>query len=221
MAQVYDEAVIPFVDLTKVQRDLTIDDLEVRRDRQGHRTLIARALTYGVPYDVSDDGGVNFYEEVWRAGVFDRSLAQRGSKERIPLLLTHNRQGDIPGSVIGAEPDKDGFVFRAKLYADMADGIIDRIEDGVLSGISVGARPLTNRPIKRGIERIEAALHEISLTPFAQMGDGRVLAVRAHIDTMDETVKIDETVDDDSGEAEALAEAQAFLAELPEMPGME
>jgi hypothetical protein len=198
-----------------VERSLELDDLAVERTSEG-RVIIARALTYGVPYEVSDDGGAHFYHEVWRSGVFDKSITQRSG--RIPMLVTHDRRALPIGATIGMEADRTAFVFRAKVsHTRGGDEALELIHDGALTGVSVGARLLNSRPIERGVERIEAALQEISLTPFAQMADGRVLAVRAQVDPGDDGGDDGgdgDTGDDDTEGTPVLDEATAFLESL-------
>jgi HK97 family phage prohead protease len=164
-----------------INRSLEVSDIDIQRTAEG-RTIIARALTYGVPYEVSDDGGRSFYNEVWRAGVFDKSIAQAGAKGRIPLMVIHDRRKLPIGATIGIDADRSAFIFRAKV-SNTRDGdeALELIHDGVLTGVSVGARILNARRTTNGVERIEAALQEISLAPafLSQMSDGQVLAVRA------------------------------------------
>jgi len=188
-----------------VRRSLELDDLVVERSATG-RIVIARALTYGVPYLVSDDGGRSMYNEIWRSGVFDKSLVQRAG--RIPLMITHDRRSMPIGATVATEPDNKAFIFRAKVSNTRdGDDALELINDGALTGVSVGARILNNRSVDRStVERIEAALNEISLTPFGQMSDGEILAVRADIEP--------EGTDQTPTETPHLSEAQAYLASL-------
>jgi hypothetical protein len=195
-----------------ITRSLTMDDMHVERTAEG-RTIVARALTYNVPYRVSDDGGASFYKEIWRTGVFAKSIAQRGSKERIPLLTLHDRRKLPVGAVIGVEDGAD-FIFRAKVSNTAAgDEALELVNDGVLTGVSVGARILTNRAIQGGVERIDAILQEISLAPatFMQMPDAGVLAVRALLDGAED---VQTAEDDPKLITPSLDAARAILAGL-------
>lgn len=195
----------------RVTRALEIDDMAVERSSTG-RIVIARALTYGVPYEVTDDGGRTSYHEVWRSGVFDQSIAQRSG--RIPLLVNHHRQSLPIGATMGVEPSDNEFIFRGKVSNTRdGDDTLELIQDGALTGVSIQATLLNNRRIQRGYERIEAKLNEISLTPFAQMSDGEILAVRALVDTDDET-ETNNTDEEEESETPALDEAKAYLAGL-------
>lgn len=200
-------------DAIQVTRSVEIGDVCVERTSDG-RTIEAMALSYGVPYSVSDDGGRTFYNEVWRDSVFKKSLQERGGK--IPMLVTHDRQRLPIGVTLGAVEHPGAFVFRGKVSRTRdGDEALELISDGALTGISVGARPLQNRSLADGgVERIQARLEEISLTPFPQMADGKVLAVRAQLETLEDT---EEEVEEDPDTPHvSLAEAQEFLASLPE-----
>ena len=176
-----------------IYRSLELDTIDVSRDDEG-RTLIGRALTYNVPYEVSDDLGRTSYREVWRAGVFDKSFAQRAG--RIPLMLLHDHRRLPIGATTGVEPSKEAFIFRARISRTRdADEALELVRDGALTGISVGARPLNNRRVIGGVERIEAALQELSLVPIGQMSDGGVLALRADIRIPEVTTEaVDESI---------------------------
>jgi hypothetical protein len=196
-----------------VTRSLEIDDMHVERTAEG-RTIVARALSYGTPYRVTDDNGRTFYNEVWRAGVFAKSIAQRAGK--IPLLVLHQGRRLPIGATIGIDDSSTDFVFRAKVSRTRdGDEALELVQDGALTGVSVGARILNHRKIgERAIERIEAALNEISLAPssFTQMPDGLVLAVRALVDTEGEPLTTAETLE--PAQTPALDDARAYLAAL-------
>lgn len=197
--------------LTVIRRSLEINDLDVVRSSEG-RTIVARALTYNVPYEVSDDGGLSYYHETWRRGVFDKSITQRAG--RIPLLVTHDRRSLPIGATIGVEPDAKAFIFRAKVSNVRAgDEALELVNDGALTGISVGARILNSKRVQRGVERIEARLEELSLTPFAQMADGNVLAVRALVDEEEETTTETHETEEQT-DTPALDEARTYLEGL-------
>lgn len=164
-----------------IVRSLTIGEVHVERTDEG-RTIIARALTFGVPYRVSDDGGRTFYDEVWNRSVFTRTMNHRAGK--IPLMTLHNRMR-LPIGAVQTIEDVDGVMAFAAKVSRTRDGdeALELLNDGVLTGVSVGAHVLVNRPLTtgKGVERMEARLEEISLAPaqFAQMPDAGVLAVRA------------------------------------------
>jgi len=192
-----------------IERLIEVDDLVVQRASVGspERILEARALRYGIPYNVTDDGR-SFYHEAWRSGVFDKSLVQRGANGGIPVKW-HHKHDQLPyGAVIGATDSKVEFVFRAKIVnGDRGDEMIELIEMGAVGGVSVGARIFQDRRIQGGYERIEAGLNEISLSSNVQIPDGKILAMRAVIEGIDEEV-------DEQIETPSLSEAEAYLASL-------
>ena len=205
-----------------VERVLEVDDFHVERAvGTAERTITARALRYGVPYEVSDDGGRSFYHEVWRAGVFNKSLMQRGDKpltedapfKGIPIHWHHQRSQLPYGAVVGVVDSPSDFVFRARIVnGDRGDEMLELIETRAVNGISVGARPMQNRSFNGGVERIEAALSEISLTTSAQISDGEILAVRA---VMEQDEQVGQEQDDHEViETPALDEVTAYLNSL-------
>lgn len=190
-----------------IQRSLELDSIDVQSDGEG-RTLIGRALTYGVPYQVSDDGGRSRYIEVWRSGVFNKSITQRAG--RIPLMLLHDHRRLPIGATIGIDPSTSAFVFHAKISRTRdADEALELVRDGALTGISVGARPLNNRRIDGGVERVEAVLQELSLVPIGQMSDGGVLALRADVVELEVPEVVDEIATPHLDQARAYLESLA------------
>jgi hypothetical protein len=103
---------------------------------------------------------------------------------KVPLMTLHNRMRLPIGAVQTIEDVAGVMSFAAKVSRTRdGDEALELINDGVLTGVSVGAHVLADRPLSngRGVERMEARLDEISLAPmqFAQMADAGVLAVRA------------------------------------------
>lgn len=213
--------------LTVVQRTIEVDDFTITRAHSGvpERVLEARALRYGTPYEVSDNGGRSFYHEVWRAGVFAKSLRERGASGKIPMHW-HHRTHDMPyGAVFGVDDSDTDFIFRARIASgDRGDEMIELIEMGAVNGVSVAASILRERKFGGGVERIEAALKEISLTSHAQISDGEILAMRAVTEAVDTTshthsIDVPEALDDeesgtDEGDTPALNEALEFINSL-------
>jgi HK97 family phage prohead protease len=165
-----------------IQRTIEVDDFTIRRaSGDAERVLEARALRYGVPYEVTDNGGRSFYHEVWRAGVFARSIAQRGG--RIPLHW-HHQTGTMPyGAVFEVDDSPTDLIFRARIVnGERGDEMVELVEMGAVNGVSVGANIVRDRKFGGGVERLEAALKEVSLTSHAQIADGEILAMRAVIE---------------------------------------
>jgi HK97 family phage prohead protease len=200
--------------LEVIQRTVLVDDFTVKR-AASERIVEARALRYATPYEVSDDGR-KFYHEVWRAGVFAKSIAQRGERGRIPMHWHHQRSEKPYGAVVGMADSAVEFIFRSKIVVgDRGDEMLDLVEMGAVNGVSVGARPLVNRSFGGGIERVEAALLEISFTSHAQILDGEILAVRAVLTDDQQAVEEEEQGDPPPPvETPELDAARQYLASL-------
>jgi HK97 family phage prohead protease len=203
--------------LEVIQRTLLVDDISIDRALVKERIVRARALRYAVPYEVSDNGGRSFYHEVWRAGVFARSISERGERGKIPTHWHHQRNEKPYGAVVGMEDSASEFIFRARVVnGDRGDEMLELIEMGAVNGVSVGARPIVNRGFGGGIERVEAALLEISFTSHAQIADGEILAVRAVLTDDDQQV-VEEGEQSDPPppvETPELDAARQYLASL-------
>lgn len=207
--------------ITIIQRTIEVDDFTVKRAvNHSERILTARALRYGTPYEVTDDGGKSFYHEVWRAGVFAKTINEAGDRRQIPMHW-HHRHHEMPyGAVIGVEDSANDFIFRARIVnGERGDEMIELIDMGAVNGVSVSARVLRDRKFGGGVERIEAALKEISLTSHAQIGDGEILAMRAVTEQTEGETDEDETddaTDSTSGESgtPVLDEALEFINSL-------
>ena len=200
--------------LELVERVLEVDDFQiVRASGTSERILEARALRYGIAYEVSDNGGRSFYHEVWRAGVFAKSIAQRAGLGRIPIHWHHQRATMPYGAIVGTTDSKTDFVFRARIVnGERGDEMLELVEMGAVPGVSVGARPIQDRAFNGGVERVEAGLQEISLTSSAQIADGEILAVRA---VMEQDEQVGQEQDDDEViETPALDEVTAYLNSL-------
>lgn len=202
-----------------ILRSLTVDEIHVERTDEG-RTIIARALTFGQPYKVTDDGGRTFYNEVWNRSVFNRSMAHRGAAGKVPLMTLHNRMRLPIGAVQQIEDVAGLMTFVAKVSRTRdGDEALELVNDGVLTGVSIGAHVLANRPLANGagVERMEARLEEISLAPmqFTQMPDAAVLAVRAVLANADGSDGVDGPA---TPATPTLDEARAILSKFTTRP---
>jgi len=165
----------------KITREHTLEVVDIRRSAEG-RTLIGRALRYNVPEVVTDDGGRTHYLEEWMPGVFARSIAERGDK--IPLYALHDTHR-LPFGAVKSWLDEDNALgFAARVSRTQAgDELLELINDGAMTGVSVGAVPRQDHSSVRGgrsiVQRIEAKLLELSLCPLGQLEGAEVLAVRA------------------------------------------
>lgn len=201
----------------QIVREHPFEVLDIERGDAEGRTLVGRALRYNQQDIVSDDGR-NFYVETWLPGVFQRSIELRG--DRTPLMGRHNAGRWPFGAVKVWRDTLDDLAFEAKI-SRTADGdeLLELIQDGAVSGISVGAVPITNRSITGGIARVEAKLLELSVCVFPQLAGSEILAVRERQSTTSNPAIItvnEPTVDPVVEGTPRLDEARAYLAGFAE-----
>lgn len=164
------------------------------------RELVGLALKYDRPVRVRDLTGPAYLEEFDQRST-DRSLAQHDAK--FPVFKRHDYTKDPLGVVMFRRSTSEGgLLFSAPLSKTRdADEALELVNDGALSSVSVGFRPV--RHITRGqvTHRTEVALRELSLAPtgFGQIPDARVHAIRS------------EDFDDDDASLERLQRRLALL----------
>ena len=174
----------------QIHRDCPLDIIDIRRSSEG-RTLVGRALLYNERNVVSDDGRTS-YVETWLPGVFSRSIAERGSRGKIALFGRHDIGRWPYGAVQRWDDGPDALGFEAKVSRTTAgDELLELINDGAITGISVGAEPIENRTIPGGVARAEAKLMELSVCVFPQLAGAEILAVRERPEPAAGTVRLD------------------------------
>lgn len=158
-------------------------DIQIARSADGRTTgteFRARALTYDRKYRVSDNG-MDWYTEVWKPSAFKKSIAQdvdRGRK--VPLHWNHDA-GQIPlGHITEWDNNINELTFTAR-FAGLGDPTVARVaelvENGVIRGVSIGARVYENeRAAKGSVERVRtsARIDEISLVMSPGLEDALV-----------------------------------------------
>jgi len=118
------------------------------------------------------DGG---YDEIFTKGAFKKTLAERNGKP-VPLLQSHDYRSWGIGYAEQLEETDRGLegIWRLSDVQGGRDASV-LIHDRVLSGLSIGFEPVTNRITKgkdRGVgmvdlvERKEVKLYEVSLCTF-------------------------------------------------------
>lgn len=197
-----------------VVRSMPLEDVEL--SGADGRTVIARMMYWDRPNRVTDDG-INFYDEVWRKGVFASSIRRaEKSGKRWPLLIVHQDRLLPVGAATAVHERTDGPYFMGKVSKTQAgDEIIELIRDGALPGVSVGAKPIRSRRTAQTVERIEAALREISFTPFAALMGAEVLSLRSQVLTQPDDDEDDEPEPEGSEDAAKTLEFLNSMA-LPE-----
>jgi uncharacterized protein len=190
------------------------------------RTLTARLLRWNTVNEVSDDG-VRVYRESWLKGSFARTIQTAKQKgARFPLFAVHPllAPGVLPvGAASQIVERDDGPWMEAKISKTQAgDEMIELIRDGAIPGVSVGARILKSRVVDGIVQRVEAALNEITLTAFPALEGADIMALRSallHSATrLDHKIESepdsDEETDDPSEPHPELLETREFLANL-------
>ena len=147
--------------------------------------LHGRAVPYGQWTDVG------WYEESIRAGAFRKSI--RESARSLPLLLWHDNESWPIGAVASWADGDDGLDGVWRLDDDeRAQRAAKLARDGFLTGLSVGFQPMPSgshwelvdddaweRGERDRVERSEARLLEVSLTPTPAYAGASVSLVRS------------------------------------------
>lgn len=154
---------------------LTFRDSEVS---ESGRYLEGRAVPYGVWQDVG------WYMEMIRKGAFRKSI--REAARQLPLLLWHDSRSFPVGVSERWTESDDGLDVVWRLdTSDLAQEAARLAREGMLTGLSVGFIGITSERTydeDAGIsyvERIEARLLEVSLTPTPAYVGAKVALVRS------------------------------------------
>ena len=165
--------------------DLTAPELRVFRglelrdvDADGARWLEGRAVPYGTWQDVG------WYMEMIKKGAFAKSIKE--AARRLPLLLFHDsRSFPVGVSERWTETD-DGLDVVWKLdTSERAQEAARLASEGMLTGLSVGfqgiqaERTYDDETGLSWVERTEARLLEVSLTPTPAYAGAKVALVRS------------------------------------------
>lgn len=158
----------------------TFPGLELRETEasESGRYLEGRAVPYGVWQDVG------WYMEMIRKGAFAKSI--REAARKLPLLLFHDgRSFPVGVSERWTETD-DGLDVVWRLdTADRAQEAARLAAEGMLTGLSVGflgiqaERSYDEDSGMSWVERTEARLMEVSLTPTPAYAGAKVSLVRS------------------------------------------
>lgn len=165
--------------MTKVlHRIHTNADLKIRSDGDG-RTIHGLLMPFDRPTRISNTIEGTFVE-IFRRGSFARTINEAGRKVRLQVLHDERTRLPIGASTVLTE-DTDGLrgAFRVS-KTRQGDEVLELIRDQALTGFSIGFRSISDRKPKPGvIERIEVALHEVSVVASPAYDDARVAGVRS------------------------------------------
>jgi HK97 family phage prohead protease len=172
-------------------------------------TVEGLAVPYGVPADVTDDGGTTFYAEAFRPGAFARD-AQKGGRW-VNLMVGHfGDDGDrYLGRCVSLRESRHGLIAAFRINRDHADA--EAARSGELVHWSVSARVYKSvRETDNGravVWRESCGLSHVAATAAPQYAGAGVTVAREHVmvDTTPTTPRLD-----------AL---RAFLASLDGNPG--
>lgn len=161
-------------------------DLEIRGDG---RTVYGLAVPFDTPAEIRE--GRQSYLEVFRMGSFAKTI--NDGVGRVKFLLNHDRQALPLGRAVALREDPAGLVGEFRVSdTEFGSQALELIRDGVLDALSIGFRPIRdNWNAERSmVERIEAALPEVSAVAFPAYQSALISGVRA-----EET----QHLDDDAG----------------------
>jgi HK97 family phage prohead protease len=154
--------------------------IELRADCDG-RTVFGLAVPYGSSADIPGGPYGETFRETFRAGAFAKSIAERGPA-KTKLLAQHGRGGHLPvGRATALREDPSGLIIEGRISeTPTGDEVLQLIRDGVLDSFSVGFDPIVDSwsADRTSVERVEARLREVSLTPFPAYADALVGGVR-------------------------------------------
>jgi HK97 family phage prohead protease len=150
-------------------------DLELRGG--DGRTVVGIAMPFDQPTEIRESGGA--YVEVFRRGAFAKTIRERGPQS-VKTFAKHQR-ASLPigvAKVLREEP--------AGLYAELrvsktvaGDEVLGLIADGALDGLSIGFQPIKDKRVRGGVERLEVALHEVSIVDYPAYSGAAIAGVRS------------------------------------------
>ena len=141
------------------------------------RILSGMAVPYNVVQNVRDRGGP-LYRERWITGAFAKNLRER--KRTLPLMYNHQSTRYPLGPITLLREDETGLIWEGRLSKTReADDVLELINDGLLTGVSIGAIATVSTTARDGvIERRQASLRELSLTDDPAYEQAGVFAQR-------------------------------------------
>ena len=158
-------------------RTLTTHPLELREDEDGTRHILGMIVPWGTPILLRQ----NVYEQFARSA-FDKSVKERGDK--IPLLESHNEDSHPVGMSVSFTNEARGLMADFRLAPTLRGAeTVALAEAGIVTGLSVGFRPITSRTERRQngeqwITRVEGRLDHVGFVTSPAYDTARVLSIR-------------------------------------------
>lgn len=149
-------------------------DLELRGDG---RTIVGIAMPFDQPAQVRDDGPP--YTEVFRRGAFTKTINERGPRG-VKTFAKHQRASLPIGRASLLREDSAGLYSELRVSKTVVgDEVLSLIADGALDSLSIGFAPIKDRKVNGAVERLEVALHEISVVDYPAYAGAAISGVRS------------------------------------------
>lgn len=149
-------------------------DLELRGDG---RTVVGIAMPFDTPAEIRENG--HTYTELFRRGSFAKTINERGPRG-VKTFAKHQRASLPIGRASVLREDHGGLYTELHVSRTVAgDEVLSLVEDGALDGLSIGFSPIKDRRVSGGVERLEVALHEISIVDYPAYSGATIAGVRS------------------------------------------
>lgn len=149
-------------------------DLELRGDG---RTVVGMAMPFDQPTEIRENGYI--YTELFRRGAFAKTIKERGP-QGVKTFAKHQRASLPIGRASVLREDPAGLYAELRVSKTVAgDEVLSLISDGALDGLSIGFAPIKDRKVRDGVERLEVALHEISVVDYPAYVGATIAGVRS------------------------------------------
>lgn len=178
--------------------------------------IAGRITGIALRYDVIDT-----YETTFARGCLVKSINERVSARKVPLLMDHERSvGAHVGVVVGMADTDDGVAMTAEVF-DTPEGracmeyVRAVIAAGASTGLSIGFMPVRSNMVQmdgKMVQRfIEVALREVSITPMPSVPGTEVTGAR-HEDESPYKEDVQDSAAPHTGERDASRSDAELLA---------
>ena len=145
------------------------------------RTLELCIVPYSISTEVADGPESKPYRELFRPGAFREQVEEAQSRPlRIWLNIEHRKGVDnVMGYAVGLLDLPGGLYGSFGVHNGVEGGeALALVREGVLSGVSMQATPLSSRTVEGVSERLRAHLNGVSLVGQPAYADAQVLGIR-------------------------------------------
>jgi HK97 family phage prohead protease len=145
------------------------------------RTLELCIVPYNISTEVGDGPESKPYRELFRPGAFRDQVEEAQSTPLRIWLNCEHRKGveNIIGHAVGLLDLPSGLYGSFRVHDGVGgDEALAMVRDGVLTGVSMQATPLSSRTLDGVTERLRAHLNGVSLVNEPAYADARVLGIR-------------------------------------------